>query len=137
MEGADTHVSVPGSQRPNTTACMPNVSCGLTGRCMCCPSLHAPHPFLPHAGEVPFRSDNGDEGTDAAFLQSLRTSLGVGGGEGEQAGTVDVEAAAGGCVHAEGLSKLRLAEADVAKVRTCRVWCEMNGLLYAVASDSS
>lgn len=92
---------------------------------LCRVAVTPPSSFLPLAGEVPFRSDNGEEDTDAAFLQSLRASLGVGAGEGEQAGAMDDgeadgqrEGEAGGCVRAEGLSKLQLAEADVAKVGT-------------------
>ncbi|GIL58489.1 hypothetical protein Vafri_13620 [Volvox africanus] len=69
-------------------------------------------------GELPFRSENGDEGTDAAFLEVLKAAAAAAAGSGTGSSS-PVAAAAQRRERfpdVEALTKLSLAQRDVAKV---------------------
>ncbi|GLC55664.1 hypothetical protein PLESTB_001012300 [Pleodorina starrii] len=89
-------------------------------------------------GELPFRSDNGDEATDAAFLQALNAAAANTDPSGSKSGSKsgsrsDLDGAA--------LARLGLAERDVAKVTkdgvTHLAWLPGSERLMLAAADKA
>lgn len=75
----------------------------------------------PPPGPLPFSSSNGDEGTDAAFLQQLQAYAAS--PAGRTAGGCATASNSGGMLGVEQLKQLQLQPVDVAKLTTQGVSC--------------